>query len=55
MAGYRENRKFASDVFDNLLGDVIDWIKSNLSPSEVFDESDLKDLAQDNGYIKEED
>ncbi len=38
----------------NLLEDVIDWIKDNLNPEDVFEENVLSVWAEDNGYILEE-
>ena len=36
------------------LEDVIDWMKLNLRPEQIFNESDLENWAENNGYIKEE-
>lgn len=33
---------------------VIEFVKSNLSPDDVFDESDLNYWALDNGFIKDD-
>lgn len=34
---------------------VIEWIKNNLNPEDVFDENDLIEWAEDNGFFQEND
>jgi hypothetical protein len=57
MATVSENKKFNRDFFDRdiFLDQVIDWIKSNLSPEDVFSGEQLIVWAESNDYFKEED
>jgi len=57
MATVSENKKFNRDFFDRdiFLDQVIDWIKSNLSPEDVFSGEQLILWAESNDYFKEED
>jgi hypothetical protein len=54
-----QNRDFKSTIEDELIPRdflediVIPWINRNLEPDDVFDEKDLKNWAENNGYIKE--
>jgi hypothetical protein len=51
---YKENRDFTESIMNSDLLDLaIDWIKSNLAPHEVFNESELESWAEDSGYKKE--
>lgn len=48
MAGYNENKEFASAVLPQyLLDDAIDWIKANMAPEDVFSDDQLLDWARD--------
>lgn len=38
----------------SLLDDALDWIRDNLSPERVFDESELEDWAKRNGFKRDE-
>lgn len=49
MQGEVEEVKVSGSALDS----AIDWIKSNLNPDDVFDESDLEAWAEANGYVKE--
>ena len=51
-----QNRNFSSTVLpmDDLLDMAIDWIKSNLTPDDVFDDDVLKEWAIDNGFKEDE-
>jgi len=40
-------------ISSSALEEVISWIKSNLEPEEVFDENQLEEWAETNGYVKE--
>lgn len=53
----QKSRLFADSVLDTdyVLEYTVDWIKANLSPEEVFDESDLAEWAVNNGYKLEDD
>lgn len=56
MANYNERKNFIKDIVpEDLLDMAIEWIKSNMEPIEVFDESQLKEWAEDNEYVKAED
>lgn len=45
--GYHDQKNFAASVFADVLDNVIDWITSNLNPTDVFDESDLCESVGD--------
>ena len=51
-------KKFVEELFtvsDDVIYDVVSFIKRNLSPEDVFDNSDLADWAESNGYVLEKD
>lgn len=49
MLSSRQNDSFAAEVLvSDPLDAAIEWIKQNLSPSEVFEESQIADYARDN-------
>ena len=53
MATALQNASFASDLLPQYpLDDAIDWIKNNLEPDDVFDETTLERWAID--YVKVE-
>jgi len=35
-------------------GDVLDWVKSNYNPEDVFGNGELEHWAENNGYEKED-
>lgn len=47
--GYMEN-VFGEEFLDK----VIDWIKDNYEPDDIFDEGPLVAWARENGYVLEE-
>jgi len=47
-----QDRDFINTTLSNLLEDSIRWINKNLKPQNVFDEDDLKQWAEDNGFEK---
>lgn len=49
---YAQEESFKSEIIGNgLLEDAITWIKKNLSPEDVFDETDLVTWAEEKGYV----
>lgn len=40
---------------DDMLESVLDWVRDNYTPDEVFDEDVLMEWAEENGYVLEED
>jgi len=36
------------------LGEVIEWVGSNLDPDQIFEDGDLKEWAESNEFIREE-
>lgn len=52
--------KYVNEVFiksvigDDLLDKVVEYIKDNLHPEDVFDEDELNSWAEDNGFVKPE-
>ena len=48
-----QDRAFIDHVIGSTaLESAIEWISSNLSPDEVFKESDLEEWAESNGWTK---
>lgn len=53
-----EDQSFAELMQTNVtmstasLDEAIDWIKTNMNPEQVFDDNDLENWAEKNGYIK---
>ena len=41
MASTSDNKRFRDDIVGDLLDQAIDWINSNMSPSDVFDDEKL--------------
>ena len=55
MPTYSENRDFVEAIVtSNALECAIDWIKSNLTPGDVFSIDELSQWAYDNGFINED-
>ena len=54
MTSWQEDEKFADDLFNDMLPKVIDWIKENMAPEDVFREADLKEWAEEKGYELED-
>lgn len=51
----KDEKNFKDYIVNNdLLAEAIEWIKSNLDPTDVFDISDLEEWAEDNDYVKSE-
>jgi hypothetical protein len=49
------NERFAKELLgDDLLDKVVEYVKDNLHPDDVFDDSDLEEWAKDNGFVKPE-
>lgn len=42
------------DQIPNLLDDAIDWIRSKLTPDDIFEDKELEAWAETHGYIKGE-
>ena len=56
MTSSKQDSDFTSAVINSsLLEEAIDWISSNLDPSDVFSESDLEDWAHGHGWKEDED
>lgn len=56
MTTDRQDKEFISNVISKtLLEDAIEWIKSNMTPEDVFNASELSDWAESNGFVKDED
>lgn len=55
MASAANNKKFADALLPQyLLDEAISWIKSNMNPDEVFDESQLEEWAENNDFVRGE-
>jgi len=53
MITLQQEREFMG-VISPSLDEVINWIKHNLNPEDVFDEEDLIEWAEDNGFFAED-
>ncbi len=54
MINHRDKSNFRDEIIgDDLLINAIDWIKSNLSISDVFDNEDIADYASENFSVGE--
>jgi len=53
MITLQQEREFIESISPSL-DEVIEWIKRNLNPEDVFDENDLEAWAEDNGYFVED-
>ena len=55
MASATENDNFKKALFpDWPLDDVVDWIKANMEPEDVFTETALESWAEQNEYARVE-
>jgi hypothetical protein len=57
MASVKENSEFFPDILGCVrypLDAVIDWLKENKSPEDVFSEKQLAEWAEANGYERNE-
>ena len=53
MATVQQNDKFFPDILGCVrypLDAVIDWLKENMEPQDVFTEKQLSEWAENNGY-----
>ena len=53
MITLQQEREFMEKISPRL-DEVIEWIKNNLNPEDVFNEEDLIEWAEDNGYFTED-
>lgn len=51
---WNEKEQFAKDVFYATLEDIIEWIKKNLNPDDVFNDRELIEWALDHGFVEKE-
>jgi len=51
MTTNRQEMEFGGEFLD----EILKWIANAFDPEDVFDEDDLKDWAENYGYILEED
>ena len=51
---FRNTVANAMNINTSLLEDMLEWIKNNLQPDDVFSVKELEDWALDCGFIKEE-
>jgi hypothetical protein len=55
MTSQKQDQDFIDSLFNpTLLEEAIAWISSNMSPEDVFTDSDLHYWANDSGYEKSE-
>lgn len=59
MTTTNDSRKFFDEVVnvnrDYILDDTVEWVCNNLEPEDIFDEDKLKQWAEENDYVLEED
>ena len=53
MITLQQEREFM-EVVSPSLDEIISWIKRNLTPEDVFDEEDLIEWAEENGYLPDD-
>lgn len=51
MASYDENKQFRDSIVGDLLDQSIDWIVSNMSPEDVFDNDQLVESVRSSNNI----
>lgn len=52
----QQNREFTGYILENIefdLAEVLDYIRDNFAPDDVFSKIALQDWAEDNGYTLE--
>lgn len=57
MASSSANKEFTEAVItipNYPLDEAIDWIKAHMSPDDVFDQRQLEEWAERNGYVEED-
>ncbi len=47
-------RFYADSAIEVAKEDIIDWVKINLDPGDVFNDYELIEWAKDNGFVEEE-
>lgn len=53
MTSVREDKAFRDHFFaDNMFEDVVEWIRENLKPDDVFGDKSLKEWAEENGFVQ---
>jgi hypothetical protein len=45
---------FPANVWTDVFTEVIDFVISTFSPEEIYDEADLEDWAESNGWVKKD-
>lgn len=45
-----EDQKFGAEF----LTDILDWVSENFTADEIWDEAEMKEWAQDNGYVEDD-
>ena len=47
--------RFSENVFGaDILDKVVEWIRDNLRPEDIFEDDELAEWANDSGYVKPE-
>lgn len=55
MATYSQIKQAIAEILPQfLLDEFIAWIQTNMTPDEIFTEEQLKEWAENNGYVEEE-
>lgn len=55
MTTAKQDQAFIDSITNSrMLEDAIGWISNNMNPQDVFSIADLKEWAEENGYIESE-
>ena len=55
MSSIVQDREFRDEmVASDLLERAMEWIGTNMEPTDVFSKEQLREWAENNGYVKEE-
>ena len=49
---YRIEEASAKVIFGGILDTIVEWISENLTPEDVFTDSQLEEWAEDNGFTR---
>lgn len=54
FTSYTNQQFIKSLVGDDLLDKVVEYIKDNMHPDDIFEDAELSVWAEDNGFVKPE-
>jgi hypothetical protein len=53
MVNAAQEKAFDRDLIPSL-NQILEWVRENLAPDEVFKSSELSEWARENGFVSEE-